>query len=267
MDRRSKQPKTAGNEALPSRRSPTSRWFWRELPLQPFHRVVLHNWRLAVNPIQAGLGFHSSAKRETIVHFLPPLMRAAVFGNLRQENHFPPLHFESEQLDLHSPEPEEVTEGLVLMEQRTERDQFNARMNVQDATIASLLARMEKQDARIDHQDARINQQDARIDQQNDILRMLMEDNQRLKDENQKLRAQMNVVADLNKSNDRGDGDGEICSFCQERLHLQPTVTLPRCGHSFHRKCYAKYKEARCPLCRTPTEEEFPALPQSYAFP
>ena len=83
-----------------------------------------------------------------------------------------------------------------------------------------------------------------------------MEDCQKLRDENQKLLTQLNPNVNVKRCSVAVDSEDEICSFCRENLHLQPTIVLPRCGHSFHRSCFSKYKEVRCPLCRTPTEEE-----------
>ena len=106
-----------------------------------------------------------------------------------------------------------------------------------------------------------VEQQRVKTEEQDEIIRKLMEDNQRLMDDNQKLQSQLDAIVDVEKSNEE-----EICSFCRENLQSQQTLVLPRCGHSFHRSCFAKYKDARCPLCRTPTEEEFPPLPSSLAL-
>ena len=186
--------------------------------------------------------------------------------------------------------PEKGFEGLDndTREQPNESDRLNARMDEQQANIAALLAKMQiqgalieqqrinsekqdakihAQDARIQAQDARMRLQDARIDQQNDVISVLMEDCQKLRDENQKLLTKLNADVNVKRCSVAVDSEDEICSFCRENLHLQPTIVLPRCGHSFHRSCFSKYKEVRCPLCRTPTEEEFPPLSFSSVFP
>jgi len=53
--------------------------------------------------------------------------------------------------------------------------------------------------------------------------------------------------------------EGELaadCSICLEKLEKN-LITLPKCGHTLHSKCFCEYVESKrqnnveCPLCRT----------------
>ena len=47
--------------------------------------------------------------------------------------------------------------------------------------------------------------------------------------------------------------DENLCSICHESLGGDDTVSLIRCGHSFHQECtlkLAQHKHTNCPLCR-----------------
>jgi len=56
------------------------------------------------------------------------------------------------------------------------------------------------------------------------------------------------------------DAEGQVCTVCLEAFNLKDSIlSLPRCGHLFHKDCVSKWlleRHKTCPLCSV---EVFPS--------